>query len=175
MKNNSMNKEKYNSDNRKYYVDGNAARQLQELPRYNDVVQEDYQVVTNPKPKKKRKKQPSVDFSGFIVLSISAICMLYFCVTYIQVQSDITRMNKEITTLEKNYTKLLEDNNAMASLIDTSMDLNYIYKIATNELGMVYPQDNQVIDYNSTVSDYVRQYEEIPETKESTILDRILK
>ena len=38
-----------------------------------------------------------------------------------------------------------------------------IYKIATEELGMVYANKDQVRMYNKTESEYVRQYEDIPE------------
>ena len=39
---------------------------------------------------------------------------------------------------------------------------------------MVYPNKNQVIAYESTLSDYVRQYKEIPEVEKSSILDNIV-
>jgi hypothetical protein len=44
-----------------------------------------------------------------------------------------------------------------------SSDLDYVYKVATEELGMVYANKNQVRLYNKTESEYVRQYEDIPE------------
>ena len=47
--------------------------------------------------------------------------------------------------------------------INTSIDLDNIYKIATEELGMVYANKGQVRMYNKTESEYVRQYEDIPE------------
>ena len=43
------------------------------------------------------------------------------------------------------------------------MDLDYVYKVATEELGMVYANKDQVRLYNKTESEYVRQYEDIPE------------
>ena len=50
----------------------------------------------------------------------------------------------------------------METRINTSLDLDYVYRVATEELGMVYPNKNQVILYNKTESEYVRQYEDIP-------------
>jgi hypothetical protein len=32
-----------------------------------------------------------------------------------------------------------------------------------NELGMIYPDRNQVITYDSTISEYVKQYKDIPQ------------
>ena len=47
--------------------------------------------------------------------------------------------------------------------INSSIDLNKIYEIATKELGMVYARRDQVLLYDKTESEYVRQYEDIPE------------
>ena len=43
------------------------------------------------------------------------------------------------------------------------MDLQYIYQVATEELGMTYPKKGQVLEYENTSAEYVRQYGEIPE------------
>ena len=55
------------------------------------------------------------------------------------------------------------ENRSLASKINTCTDLDYIYQVATEELGMVYPGEDQVIVYDRTESEYVRQYENIPE------------
>ena len=44
----------------------------------------------------------------------------------------------------------------------TYVDLKHIYEVATGELGMVYPSDDQILYYDKTESGYVRQYEDIP-------------
>ena len=59
--------------------------------------------------------------------------------------------------------KLKGDNDALLTRINTSVDLDYVYKVATEELGMVYANKDQVRLYNKTESEYVRQYEDIPE------------
>ena len=55
------------------------------------------------------------------------------------------------------------ENDALETSINTSIDLNEIYEIATKELGMVYANKDQVLLYDKTESEYVRQYEDIPE------------
>jgi cell division protein FtsB len=84
-------------------------------------------------------------------------------------------MNKEITKAENELSRVKNENKAILSSINTSLDLNYIYEVATRELGMVAPNNNQVITYKSTLSNYVRQYEDIPEDNEQSILDFIIK
>ena len=41
-------------------------------------------------------------------------------------------------------------------------DLDYVYSIAVNELGMVYPNNNEVITFEAADDSYVRQYADIP-------------
>ena len=54
-------------------------------------------------------------------------------------------------------------NNAIEDGVRIYTDLDYVYRVATKDLGMVYPTEEQVIRYNRTESEYVRQYEDIPE------------
>ena len=68
-----------------------------------------------------------------------------------------------IETMEAHLEKLKAENDALETSINTSIDLNKIYEIATKELGMVYAKKNQVLLYDKTESEYVRQYEDIPE------------
>ena len=44
----------------------------------------------------------------------------------------------------------------------TEVDLDYVYKRATRKLGMVHPSEKQIITYEGTNSDTVKQYGEIP-------------
>ena len=42
------------------------------------------------------------------------------------------------------------------------MDLDQVKNVAMNELGMVYASESQIRIYDSTESDYVKQYQDIP-------------
>ena len=84
------------------------------------------------------------------------------CVNYLQIQSTITARLANIEKLEKNVEQLKAENDAMETRINTSIDLDYIYKVATEELGMVYANRDQVLLYDKTESEYVRQDEDIP-------------
>ena len=64
--------------------------------------------------------------------------------------------------LEQQLEQLRSENDALQTRINTDMDLDHIYKVATEELGMVYANRNQVLLYDKTESEYVRQYEDIP-------------
>jgi cell division protein FtsL len=157
-----------------YYIEGSAARQLQRIP--NHEVEEEQRVKVQPRrvTRRRPKVNAGIDLFSMMVLTIAIAITLYTCVDYLSVQSGLSTMNKEITDLERDLAKLKDENKAAMSQINTSLDLNYIYQVATTELGMVYPNENQVITYESSLSDYVRQYEEIPEYNEANLLDNIL-
>ena len=87
----------------------------------------------------------------------------YICVSYLKLQSSVTARLNHIESLEESIEKLKGDNDALLTRINTSVDLDYVYKVATEELGMVYANKDQVRLYNKTESEYVRQYEDIPE------------
>lgn len=42
-------------------------------------------------------------------------------------------------------------------------DLDYVYRVAVEELGMVYPNNNQIITFEKVEESYVRQYADIPD------------
>lgn len=104
-----------------------------------------------------------MDLPYVILLTIASICTLYLCVTYLHVQSSITARMHNIEGLETKLEQMKAENDALETSINTSIDLNEIYEIATKELGMVYANKDQVLLYDKTESEYVRQYEDIPE------------
>ena len=67
-----------------------------------------------------------------------------------------------IKTLETRLDTLRTENDALEKSIDTSVDLNKVYEVATNELGMVRVGQDNIIQYDKTESEYVKQYEDIP-------------
>ncbi len=113
--------------------------------------------------RRNQERAVQMDFPFVLMLTAAAICMLCICVGYLQLQSSNTARLRNIETLEKQLEDLRADNDALETSINTSVDLDYVYKVATEELGMVYANRNQVRLYNKTESGYIRQYEDIPE------------
>ncbi len=104
-----------------------------------------------------------MDLPYVIMLTLASICTLYLCVNYLHLQSAITARMHNIEAMEEKLEKIRTENDALETSINTSIDLNEIYEIATKELGMVYAKKDQVLLYDKTESEYVRQYEDIPE------------
>lgn len=145
------------------YVDGNTVRKAdprREPRRHEPKIKRQPQVSHTVR--RNQEKALHMDLPYVIALTIAAICALYICVNYLHVQSSITARIHNIEILDKQLETLKSENDALETRINTSIDLDYIYKVATEELGMVYANKNQVILYDKTESEYVRQYEDIP-------------
>lgn len=95
-------------------------------------------------------------------LVVAACCSLYICVNYIRLQSGMTTRMDTIKDLEQQLNTLKTENDALETRINIYVDLDYVYKVATEELGMVYANKDQVLMYDKTESEYVRQDEDIP-------------
>lgn len=71
-------------------------------------------------------------------------------------------MEKDIVSMEQNLAAIRNENDAAYEQINTVYDLDYVYNIAVNELGMVYPNNNEVILFEKADESFVRQYADIP-------------
>ncbi len=58
---------------------------------------------------------------------------------------------------------LKNDNDAVQKKISNSVNIDNIRQRAMNELGMAYPQEDQIEYFEVDNDDYMNQYEEIPE------------
>ena len=81
---------------------------------------------------------------------------------YMRSNSELTRTEQSVAALQSQLQDIQEQNNSLKESLSTTIDLDEVYQIATKRLGMVYADEKQVIYYNSSNSDYVRQYEAIP-------------
>lgn len=148
------------------YVGGSTARRLA-VPKPEEVRREKERRQRSRNHtvtvRRNQEKALQMDLPYVMILTVAAICALYLCVSYLQLQSSIAARINHIEKLEKQIEVLKADNDALETRINTSVDLDHVYKVATEELGMVYANKNQVRLYNKTESEYVRQYEDIPE------------
>lgn len=118
--------------------------------------------MVNYAVRRNQEKALQMNLPYVVVLTIAAMCVLSICVNYLHVQSSISARIYHIEQLEKQLEQYKAENDALATRINTDIDLEHIYKVATEELGMVYANKNQVLLYDKTESEYVRQYEDIP-------------
>ena len=102
--------------------------------------------------------------SAYVVfLTVAALMALIVCVNYVQLQSRITSRSKNITAMQEELADMKEENNTKYNAIMDSVNLDEIRDKAQTDLGMVYASPEQVVEYDNHATDYVKQYENIPE------------
>lgn len=149
------------------YVYGNTVRTEEVRRRMQEPRQESQRdtarrMAVNRAVRRNQEKALYMDLPYVIMLTLAAICALSICVSYLHVQSTIASRIHHIEQLEKELEQLKSENDALQTAINTDIDLDHVYKVATEELGMVYANRNQVLLYDKTESEYVRPYEDIP-------------
>lgn len=148
---------------RETYVSGNTVRIAE--PVYEQVPQREvkrHRAMTRA-VRRNQEKALHMDLPYVIMLTLAAVCALSICVSYLHVQSSIASRIHHIESLEQELEQLKSENDALQTSINTDIDLDYVFQVATEELGMVYANRDQVLLYDKTESEYVRQYEDIPE------------
>lgn len=148
-------------ENTGYYVDGNTVRVApaeweEENPQRRQV---------SRKTRKNRTKAMSMSRGFVVFLSAMSIVAMFMCVSYVQLKTEITRQTRKIASLQTDLNDLKSDNDALENSYEASVDLTEVYKIATEKLGMHYPNEKQIVSYNADGSGYVRQYSDVPGDK----------
>ncbi len=143
------------------YIYGNTVRaqqadQREDTPRRHPL--QEYTTV-----RRNREAALNIDLPLVVVMSVAVVCVLFILVNYLHIQSSISSRIYNIQQLESQLEQLKTENDALEIRINTDIDLDHVYQVATEELGMVYANRDQVILYDKTESEYVRQYENIPE------------
>ena len=149
--------------NRQTYVNGTAVRKLQvvENPKRDQKNRQAQRPKVHRSPRREKVNYLSIGYTLF--LAPASVLALWVCVGYLQLQADNTARMKNIAALEAQLSDRKEENDDEYNRVTSSVDLEKVRDIAINELGMVYAQEDQVILYDGQGSDYVRQYEEIPQ------------
>lgn len=135
------------------YVYGNTAqkpdvqREMEQQPR---------RVLSNTTRKNRDKaRHMSLGYVAFLVL---AMCVAgYVLIHYLQLQADITTATERIARQERELNNLRVSNDEELSRITSSVDMEEVKRVAIGELGMVYPEEGQIITYSNEGQDYVRK------------------
>ena len=93
-----------------------------------------------------------------VVVMIAAV----ICLDYLKLQSSVSSRLHNIAVLENEYEDVQEKNLALELSIDTYEDYAHIYDVATKELGMQPANEDQIVPFDLEESEYVKQYEAIP-------------
>ena len=143
------------------YVYGNVAVEVE--PGYHEQSPEKPKKKVSKQVLKNRKQALHMNSAYVIFLTVAAVMAVIVCVNYVKLQSRITDRSKNIRAMQKELANLKEENNAKFNAVMDSVNLDEIRDRAQNQLGMVYASPEQIVEYDNPATDYVKQFEEIPD------------
>ncbi|MCI9143727.1 MAG: cell division protein FtsL [Lachnospiraceae bacterium] len=138
------------SDN--IYVYGNTARRLENERQEEVRVRKPHNEV-----RKNRDKARHMSL-GYVVFLTAALCAAaYILVNYVQLQAELTNLTEDVASKQSRLNYLKVSNDEDYNRIISGIDLEEIKRIALGELGMIYAQEGQIVEYENESRDYMRQ------------------
>ena len=98
-----------------------------------------------------------------IFLSALVIVSVLLSVTYLNYQADISEAKSNINSLKSQIEVQASQNDAVSYDIDAYIDINRIINVATNELGMVMANEDQIRYFQKHVDEFMNQYADVPQ------------
>ena len=138
------------------YVDGNTVRTRIEERQTQENVQ------LSAAARKNREKALQMNLGYVLFLALAAVLSVAICVNYLRLQAQYTTVQKEATALETTYSELKLENDAVYNRIMAGVNLDEVKKEAMERLGMDYATEEQIVTYEASGGDYVRQYQDLP-------------
>ena len=145
-----------------YYVEGNAARKLNTVPVREERPKRKKERRVNEKIHKNAKRAKAFDLQYTIALVTATAILFVSCISMLTLKANVTEQRRQIAMLESNLNALTDSNNETYKRLESSVDLTKIYEFATKDLGMAYPENGQVVSYEASNPDYVKQFKDIP-------------
>lgn len=153
-----------NSYKRTAYVSGNTVKKLyiQQPVQQPDVEgRDELDRRARKRQNAKIRRANKLNFLYTVGVSLVVATIFGICYQYLNLQTTVKNNANEVSKLEAQYNSLKMSNDEMEQQINAGIDLDAIFDMAVNELGMVYPNRSQVVDYESAESEYVKQYKDI--------------
>ena len=123
---------------------------------------------------RKLEKSLGINLISCIMLVGAAVVMFALCFKMIQLGNEIDAMDRAVVATQNDINDIRVSNNSAYQEINSKVDLKEVYKTATQDLGMVFASDNQIITYEDNEAAYVRQYKNIPENPKNNFFDDII-
>lgn len=152
---------------RQDYLSDNLARRIsvqeeKHQKRYEKIVRKNRKIEKQD-ARAKGRINAGIDFFAALLLGAALAAIVYFGLSYLTLSSQITEMKKSVKKLETSYSDMRSENDQAYGAVDASVDIGHVYDVAVGELGMVFPDDSQVVEYKYREEGYVRQYSTITE------------
>lgn len=144
---------------RNEYMYGSAARNIDVTTAIHE--QPTYEPLMSIDGAERERRRTGLSLVYVLFITASFLFLGYTLIQYITLHSELTESADKVAVYEQQLYNLTLANDDEYSKMVKSVDLDEIRSIAINELGMVYPSDEQIISYNREHSDYVRQVQDI--------------
>jgi cell division protein FtsL len=138
-------------------VEGNTVRVAQVLPQVRE------KEIRRTQIEAVRERSLSMHLRYVLFLTVAAVAVVTICVYFLKLQAISTKLQKRTVSLQTTLKDLKMENDIVYNEILSSVDLEKVRETAIDELGMSYPSQTQIAYYDAASSDYVKQYEEIPD------------
>ena len=119
---------------------------------------------TSSRVVKNRNRAMSISPAYAVFLTAAAVCAVLICVLYLNLQSEVVSRSENVTAMQEQLADLTEANNTAYNSAADSVNLETVRDKAMNEMGMVYAAQGTIVEYDSPEEDYVKQYNDIPES-----------
>lgn len=142
------------------YVEGSAARALWEEEVWRK--RQEREEKLNVRRRRYIDKAGYMTLGHVLLLAVIIISATMMCAKYVNLRSELTQRQRVVSQAEHSLNELKLANDEEYARIMGSVDLETIKSIAMNELGMTYPNSEQVVGFENNDSDFVRQYGDMP-------------
>lgn len=159
------------SQGTKYITEGNTVRVVR--PEADPFYEREFRRKVAMERRRQREKEEaayarrrqslSIAFPVLVLLCLCVSGVLFEGYRYLSLQASVEKHQAAVRQLETELEERKVENDALEQSIETNIDLSYVYDVAVNKLGMVHAGADNLIRYDKTESQYVRQYEQIPE------------
>ena len=138
-------------------IEGNTVRMVSAAPQIREREYRRTQIEAV------RERSLSMNLRYVLFLAVAAVAVVTICVYFLKLQATSIQLQKRTVSLQTTLKDLKIENDIVYNEIISGIDLEHVRDKATRELGMSVPDQSQIAYYNAASSDYVKQYEEVPD------------
>lgn len=111
----------------------------------------------------RRMQSESMSLPYVVFLSAMVLVAALLSVKYLNYQAEISETKSNINSLKSNVEVMSSQNDAVSYDIEAYIDINRIIDVATNELGMIMANQDQIKYFEKHVDEFMNQYADVPE------------
>lgn len=147
-----------------YEYHGNAVRRTFLPDEEPEIIPRRKKVTRKELERRQREAHEKAFGVGSFVLTSLAVLFVCAClVFYLGARGEMHNHTKVVKTMQTTLNEKVVLNDNRETAINASIDLNHIYAYAIARLGLHEPNKNQLLWYVPTESEFISQYEGIPQ------------